>query len=128
VRFLLDENLSPLLAQLLITAGHDAVHVRAAGLASAADDVVMNFAREHALIVISADTDFGELLARSSARTPSVILLRRQGNRRTAEIAEIILANLNEIEVALDEGAIVVFDQTRIRIRRLPLDQPTSDP
>jgi hypothetical protein len=85
----------------------------------------MNFAREDDRTLIPADTDFGELIARSGARAPSVILLRRQGNRRASELAEIILANLDEVADSIDEGAIVVFDQTRTRVRRLPLDPPS---
>ena len=37
MRFLLDNNLSPKLAELLRTAGHDVVHVRDIGMGSATD-------------------------------------------------------------------------------------------
>jgi predicted nuclease of predicted toxin-antitoxin system len=41
VKFLVDENLSPILAELLNVAGHDASHVRDIGLHSATDQAVM---------------------------------------------------------------------------------------
>jgi predicted nuclease of predicted toxin-antitoxin system len=41
MRFLIDNNLSPLLADELKAAGHDAVHVRDYGLQAATDEVVL---------------------------------------------------------------------------------------
>jgi hypothetical protein len=77
----------------------------------------MDIAREHDRTLISADTGFGELLARSSAPAPSVILLRRQGNRRTKRSPRSSWPTSVRSSDTLDEGAIVVLDQTRIRIR-----------
>jgi Uncharacterized protein conserved in bacteria len=56
MRFLLDENLSPKLVQLLGGHGHDAVHVRDIGLVSASDEVVIAAASADDRILISADT------------------------------------------------------------------------
>lgn len=68
-------------------------------------------------LLISADTDFGELLARSSAVLPSLILFR-QTNRRAQHQADTLIAHLaNDIEA----GAITVFTDNRLRIRRLPV-------
>ncbi len=82
VRFLLDENLSPLLVELLADIGHDAVHVRSISMRSATDDAVLERALAEQRIVISADTDFGDLLAVSNAPVPSLVLVRRQVDRR----------------------------------------------
>jgi predicted nuclease of predicted toxin-antitoxin system len=81
MRFLLDENLSPKLADLLRTANHDVVHVRDIGLASASDQVVIEAARADDRVLISADTDIGTLLARSHAHRPSFVLIRRASGR-----------------------------------------------
>jgi len=86
VNFLLDENQSPLLVGLLASLGHNVVHVGDLGLASAADVDVLAVASEQGRVLISADTDFGELLAESNASGPSVVLFRRQGQRRVAEL------------------------------------------
>jgi predicted nuclease of predicted toxin-antitoxin system len=45
MKFLIDNNLSPLLAESLKAAGHDAVHVRDLGMQAATDPVVLGHAR-----------------------------------------------------------------------------------
>lgn len=85
MRFLLDQNLSPLLVELLAHLGHDAVHVRQLGMSRASDAEIMATARDDNRVVVSGDTDFGELLARTNAASPSLVLFRRQGQRRAAE-------------------------------------------
>ncbi|MGA9278330.1 DUF5615 family PIN-like protein [Ilumatobacter sp.] len=126
MRFLLDQNQSPLLADLLNAAGHDAIHTRDVGLSRAPDVDVLTRAKLDGRVVITADTDFGELLARSGDDAPSVLLLRRHDRRRAEAVAELILANLDAIESDLTSGALVVFDGSdRIRIRTLPIN-PTQ--
>jgi hypothetical protein len=46
-------------------------------------------------VLISADTDFGTLLARGHATQLSFVLMRRASGRRAAEQAAIILSNLD---------------------------------
>ena len=121
MRFVLDQNQSPRLIGHLETSGHDVVHVRDVGLASARDELVVAFAAESNRVLVSSDTDFGELLARSNASWPSILLFRRQGQRRASEVAALLLANLPSIESDLLAGAVVVFDDDRIRVRGLPL-------
>ena len=63
MRFLVDNALSPVLATLLSQAGHDALHVRSIELQRAEDIVIFDKAAAEDRIVVSADTDFGALLA-----------------------------------------------------------------
>lgn len=121
MRFLIDNNLSPLLAQLLKAAEHDALHVRDVGLQAATDSVVLERARADDRVLISADTDFGSLLAHSHAVGPSVLLIRRLSGRRAADQFAIIQANLAPVADDLAAGAIVVLGDNRVRVRRLPL-------
>ena len=67
MKFLLDENQSPRIAEVLAEAGHDVVHVRDIGLGTSPDEQVLDAAREADRVVISADTD---LASCSLPRTP----------------------------------------------------------
>lgn len=118
---LLDENVSPALSPFLIEGGHDVVHVRDRGLGSATDDVVLALAAAEGHVLVSADTDFGTLLARSGATAPSVVLIRRAVGRRAAEQARLLVDNLPAVQDDLMDGAIVVLGEQTIRIRRLPI-------
>jgi predicted nuclease of predicted toxin-antitoxin system len=121
VKFLIDNNLSPLLAEGLKAAGHDAVHLRDLGMQAAPDPAVLQRAQVDERVLVSADTDFGALLSRSRATGPSVLLIRRLAGRRAAEQSAIILANLDQIAEDLTAGAVVVIGDDWIRIRRLPM-------
>jgi predicted nuclease of predicted toxin-antitoxin system len=121
VKFLVDQNLSPRLAQLLVDAGHDAVHVQSLGLHTAPDTTVLARAAGESRVLLSGDTDFGALLAMEHRREPSVILLRRERPRRPEAQAVLLLGYLDRLAAALDEGAIVVIEASRIRIRPLPV-------
>ena len=120
MRFLVDECLRARVAELLSDAGHDAVHVGVVGLLGRPDTEIMEFALRDDRVVISADTDFGELLARSQASLPSVILLRR--NHDPGSQASAILAALPDISESLAVGSIVVITSDRLRVRDLPIN------
>lgn len=121
MRFLVDACLSPRLAEGLSSRSHDAVHVVAYGLERAGDPEIMRRAAEEERAVLSADTDFGTILARTRAARPSVVLFRLEQDRRVPDLVELLQANLPAIEAAADQGSIVVITESLVRIRALPI-------
>jgi len=121
VRFLVDENLPPRLAKLLTTAEHDGVHVRDLEAAHAPDSRVMTLAATEDRVIVSADTDFGALLAHARATKPSVILVRELVGLHPVDLANIILGQVEILEPHLRTGAIAAITTTGIRVRPLPL-------
>ena len=120
MRFLVDMCLPLRVAAWLNEQGHDAVHALNEGLAQAPDSELLDYAVREARVVVTADTDFPQLLALSRSATPGVVLLRG-GDYSTQETIEILEKLLSATpETALAEG-ICVVDRRQIRYRRLPI-------
>jgi predicted nuclease of predicted toxin-antitoxin system len=122
MRFLIDNALSRIMADGLRQSGHDAIHVRDLGLAAADDATIFERAERDQRVIVSADTDFGTLLALRNSQRPSVILFRGATPRHPNAQLKLLLANLAEITASIERGAVVVLEPQRIRVRELPIN------
>lgn len=111
--------MSPIVARELARAGHDAIHVEDLGMAASSDEDIVERARSDDRVAITYDLDFPRIVSLSQTAKPSLIVLRelRDPLLHTA----LILANLAQLDAALDEGCIAVIEPGRIRVRSLPL-------
>jgi predicted nuclease of predicted toxin-antitoxin system len=122
MKFLIDNALSPILVKGLKEHGFDALHVRDIGMATASDDKNFEYALKQDRILISADTDFGTLLAFRESSKPSFILLRQTEKRPSSQL-KLLLSHIADLENDLNSGAVIVLEDNRIRIRKFPISR-----
>ena len=120
MRFLVDNSLPSRMAKQLAAAGHEATHVRDLNLSRASDEEIFEAAARDGRVLLAQDTDFGTILARRSESRPSVVLFRTRA-KSVEKLLPMLSENLARLEEDLTSGAIVGFEDARIRIRRLPL-------
>jgi predicted nuclease of predicted toxin-antitoxin system len=120
MKFLGDMGISPRNIAFLREQGIEAVHLHELGLEQLPDTDIVRKAREEGHIILTHDLDFGELLALSGADVPSVVIFRLQ-NMRPDNVNRYLKILVTDHHAALHEGAIAIVNETRIRIRRLPI-------
>ena len=94
MKFLADMGISPKTVAFLHGLGHDAIHLH--------------------------DLGFGELVAASGARLPSVITFRLR-NMHPDRVNGALQSILSQHGEALEHGAMISVTEGQVRVRRLPL-------
>lgn len=121
MNFLVDENLSPQLCDYLNAAGDTAEHTYQTVGAGASDEEIFAYATRNDAVIVTADTDFGTLLAQAKTSKPSLVLMRELLPLPVTEQGRLLSANLDQVREVLSKGAIVVFSRTDLRVRPLPI-------
>lgn len=120
MRFLADAGISPKTVEFLKQLGHEAIHVRTLKLQRAPDRELVQRARADDSVVVTFDLDFGDILALGVMDKPSVILFRLSDER--AESVNVRLsAVLNERIAELEAGVLILVEDVRYRVRKLPI-------
>ncbi len=107
MNFLIDAQLPPALARLIISFGHHAVHVEEATLLLAADETIWDYALQHQHIIITKDEDFKNmLLLATTSRTPVVWV--RIGNCSNAALTRWFLPLFPQVLEYLQAGEYLI--------------------
>ncbi len=103
MKFLIDAQLPPMLAEWLRKAGHDAQHVREVGLLDADDTAIRAYAGKAGAVLITKDRDFV-----STGETPAQVVWVRTGNVGTRALIDRVESALPRLIGHLDDGADLV--------------------
>jgi len=120
MKILIDMNLSPDWTAAFTAAGIESVHWSTIGDPRAKDIEIIEHARANGYIVFTHDLDFGTILALTHVAGPSVIQVRTQ-DILPSSLGNTLISVLRDNESALDQGALIVVDEARARVRILPL-------
>ena len=124
MRFLADMGVDIRVVDWLRVNGHEAVHLREEGLHRAVDEVVFAKALDEDRIVLTFDLDFGDLAVFTRDHPGRVILFRLE-NARTLHVIDRLATVLSVSSDALQHPVIVIVEDTRHRIRYLPIGGPS---
>ena len=119
-KLLIDMNLSPQWVPVLQEHGWEAVHWSDVGDPRASDRAIMDWSMAHQYVVFTHDLDFGTMLALTHDVGPSVIQVRAE-NILPDYLGGSVVAALNQHEADLSSGSLVVVDESRSRVRVLPI-------
>ena len=115
----MDVNLTPRWVGFLGEHGLVAVHWSSLGALNAKDEELLEAAIRGEYVLLTHDQDMGTLLALKQTTQPSVVLLRTS-DLRPEVVGPKLVSILNDLREDLQAGALVVVEDERIRLRRLP--------
>ena len=96
------------------------MHLWSLGLGTLPDHVILARAREDSRILLTADLDFGLLMAAGGHSLPSVILFRLR-DMTPASVGDMLSRVLADHAIDLLKGMFVVVTESAIRARPLPI-------
>jgi predicted nuclease of predicted toxin-antitoxin system len=97
--------------------GHDVVHLREENLHTLPDPKIFEKAISDRRVLLTFDLDFGEVVGLSGTRSPGVVIFRLR-NTTTPHVIARLRNVLEQSSKDLGDGAIVVVEETRHRVRR----------
>ena len=122
MKFLLDMNAPRTLGIRLASQGHECRHVADIGMDRASDLEIIEEAKSRRETIVTHDLDFGQLLAFSGEREPSVVIFRLRDTHPDNLFARICHV-LPQIDGPLAAGAVVLLEDAALLIRKLPIEK-----
>ena len=116
MRFKVDENLHPDVAEWLQQHGHDATTVYEEGMRGHPDNKIAEVCRLEARSLITLDLDFADLRVYPPKEYPGIIVLRVINQSRPA-ILKIFQRIMNSLIQEPLIGHLWIVEETQIRIR-----------
>ena len=117
-RFLIDEDLPLSLSEALRKKGHACEHVIEMGQRGAPDRRVFALAQERRAVLVSRDTDFGNVLQFPLGSHQGIIVVRFPSATRSRAVVDAVVQILTTIEETEYPGTLIIVEPGRARIRR----------
>ena len=108
-------------AQWLNNIGHDAIHLSNEGLHTLDDHLIVDKAISENRIILTADMDFGQILAFTKSSLVSVIQFRLFDLSPANIISKLNIVFDNFTEEMAADPVIITIQQNKMRIKKLPL-------
>jgi len=121
MRFLLDMPVSPKTEEFLKKQGYNAVRVDKLKMHKSTDKEIFDYAIERNMVIITADLDFGKILSYFKSSKPSVIIFRIR-YPSPENVNKLLLTVLPKVKGELETGSLILLEDDRIRIKKLPIE------
>ena len=117
MQFKTDENLPVEVTELLRGAGYDAMSVLEQGMGGESDPVLDEVCLKEGRVLITLDTDFGDIRVYPPSEAPGYVVLRlkQQDKYSVIEIMERLIPMFNQENL---ENRLWIVDEQKVRIRK----------
>jgi len=117
VKILLDADMPRSSIRIIRSLGFDAEDVRDIGMGRAKDKEIIEYALNNSRIIVTRDTDFGEILR--YPKHPGAIILRLPNTFTTKEVNKKLKEFLSSVSENEIRNAIIIVEISRYRRREL---------
>jgi len=117
LKFLLDADMPISSAKVIRSFGYDVEDVRDIGMRAATDQEIIHYALQNKRIIVTKDTDFGEVLRYPSH--PGAIIFRLPHTFTSKELNKTLADFLNSVDDSKLANAIIIVELGRYRRRVL---------
>ena len=120
MKLLVDMNLSPKFADLLVSDDITSEHWSQVGAATAKDSEIVNYAFQNGYVIVTCDLDFSAILSVTHGKKPSIVQVRTR-YMPVHDLADIVIKAIKQNTDDINSGAILTIDAKKSRSRLLPL-------